>query len=753
MFEPPRPFGYEADAAIRGTSEIASPNTAHPGSTALHIFRNGSRSSARAAPDRVHGPRNDNALDQPVANKFERKISSIRHKIVSKVKDKHEETRSNKRKLKYNKPHLVYYVRTGTKTPFNLLNEPSKSEQTTYHNRKNYDLTGLDDDYYSVYNNCNMSERYVSSMIRKQYEHYPMGADFSDVSDFSTPVCRDPPRDSGPERYESDICSCCHGPFHNVDDTMRLTQRGNMWETTSTLGMSQYAQQQVTGNSAFYDSSLYDIVPVKELPTKQRRDENEYVIQEPKRFATHDVCRTKAKRAKPRKQYNYHNVVPLRVIPRYHAQRKKNNTKVMPQIKDSLGKLAHLKKTDWRRRDSPMISAVDCSPVYARPICTANISNKGHINRTPEKASVEVKNVECLTTSVNNSECQTASTKSVQLEATESNENNTEVTLNQIKSILQSVLMEVKTSSRMKNPPECISKKDAVVQKDQSQNNMQPAVAATSKIKPVQDALSSLMNYSYSPYNLRPYGPTCSRQVPSSQLSPPLSPFQPKCMHNYPLFIQTTGRQCACRFRSIPKGVNTTGSTIVANAPKTPVHHPPPATIATNTEQLSDRDTHLSSRSPETDKLIQEIYKSLAVNMDYFTKNSTSDYNDLKSSNPSHKTTESGLPSIDERKKRVGLAMVQQQSNVSSSDHSKSVKSPSLVSKTTLSTPRHSHRTQSFIKESAENLRREPTSLRRRGGLLERSSSSQSDYSTNTSNASVSSKIITEFKFADQVCN
>lgn len=760
MFEPPQPYDYEANAEIRGLPELAPSGPSHSEGTPPQVFRNSSRSSARSAPAKELGPEpcNDNAPDEPVATKSKRKISSISHKFVKKVKDKDEDKRPNKRKRKYKKSELVYYVRTETKSPFNQLTEPMDSEQTTYHNRKDDMAVGMDKDY-SMYNNYDMSERYVSSMVRKQYEHYPMGAVLSDTSEFSTPVCRDPPRDRGLLRYESDICSCCHGPFHNVDDAMRLPhQHGNLCNVTPIHGMGQYAQQQVTDNSAFYDSSLYDVVPVKEMPTKQRRDENVYVHQESSRFATLDVCPTKGKRTKHRKQHNYHNVVPLRIIPKYYAYRKRNNSKAVPQRTDSLGKLAHLRKTDWKRdtiRPSE-ISAVDCSPVYTRPIYVANISNKSHINSTPAKIPVQVKNVECLTTNVNNSECQTASTKSVQLEAITIDENKTEVTLNQIKTILQSVLMEVKTSSQLKSPPERIPKKDAIVQKDQSQNNMQSAVAVGggSNVQAVQNAVSSFMNYSYSPYNLRPYGPSCSRQIPSSQLVPPLSPFQPKCMHNYPLFIQTTGRQCACCFRTIPKGVNTTGSTIVSNAPPPPIRHPPPATIATNTEQQSSRDTHPSSRSPETDKLIQEIYKSIAVNMDYFTKNSTSDYNDLKSSNPSQKTTEIGLPSINERKKQVGLAMVQRQTNVSSSDHSKSVMSPALGSKTTLSTPRrHSHPTQSFIKESSDSMRKELASLRQRGALVIRSTSSQSDSSTATSNASESEKTVAEVRFADQVWN
>lgn len=753
VFEPPRPYNYKADAEIHDPPQLAPSEPSHSKVTPPRTIRNCSRSSACSAPAKDLGrqPGNDNALGEPAATKSERKVPSISYKIVTKVKDKDEEKRPNKRKRKSNKSHFVYYVQTNTKSPFDLLNEPMSSEQTTYHNRKDYDPTVGLDDHYSMYNNCDMNERYIAGMVRKQYEHYPMGAELSDTSDFSTPVCRDPPRAGGQVRYDSDVCSCCHGPFHNVDDTMRLPQHGNIWEATSIPEMAQYAQHQVGDNSVFYDSSFYDVVPVKEMPTKQRREDNVYINHETKRFATLDVCPIKAKRAQPRKQHNHYNVTPLRVIPRYYAQRKKNNSKVIPQRKDSLGKLAHLRKTDWRRRDKPRpseVNAVDCSPVYTRPICTANISNKAHMNNTPAKTPVEVKNVECLTTSVNNSQCQTASTKSVQLEEIAIDENKTEVTLNQIKTILQSVLTEVKTSSQMKNLPERIPKKDAIVQKGQSQNNMETAVAATTNVQPVQDAVSSFINYSYSPYNLKPYGPSCSRQVFSSQLATPVSPFQPKCMHNYPLFIQTTG-QCACCFRSIPKGVNTTGSTLVSNAPPPLIHHPLPATIATNTEQHSGRDTDLSSRSPETDKLIQEIYKSIAVNMDYFTKNSTSDYTDIKSSNPSQKTTEMGLPSINERKKQVGLAMVQRQSNISSSDHSKSVMAPVVVSKTTLSTPRHSHRAQSFIKESTETKRRELTSLRRRGGLFVRSSSSQSDSSTITSNASGSEKTV--IKFADQV--
>lgn len=756
VFEPPRPYDCESNVEIHRTLEPSKP--AHSDATSPHIFRNSSRSSARSVPAKELGPepRNDNALGEPDASKSERKVYSIRPKIIRKVKDRNEEKRLNKRKRKYSKSHLVYYVQTETKSPFNQLNEPLNSEQSIYYNPKNNDLTvGLDDDY-SMYNNCDMTERYISTMVRKQYEHYPMGAELSDNSDFSTPVCRDPPHGGGPVHYESDICSCCHGPFHNVDDSIRLPQHSNMWEATPQPGMCPHMQQQVTENSAFYDSSLYDIVPVKEMPTKQRRDENEYVNQESKCFATLDVCLRKAKHAKPRKQHKYHNVAPLRVAPKYvYAQRKKNNSKIIPQRKDSLSKLAHLRKTNWIRRDThrpaAQISAVDCSPIYSRPICIANVTNKAHIKSTPAKVPVVVKNVECLATSVNDSECQTASTKSVQLEAIAIDENKTEVTLNQIKTILQSVLTEVKTSTQMKSPPECIPKKDAVVQKDQSQNNMQPAVAATSKVQPVQDAVSSFVNYSYNPYNPRPDWPSCSRQVPSSHLAPPLSPFQPKCMHNYPLFIQTTGRQCACCFRSIPNRVNTAGSNITSNTPPLPNYNSPPTTIATNTEQVSGGDTHPCSRSPETDKLIQEIYKSIAVNMDYFAKNSTSDYNDLKSSNPSQDATKIGLPSMNERKKQVGLAMVHR-SKVSSSDHCKSVTSPAMVSKSTLSAPRHSQRTQSFIKESAENMRRALPSVRRRGGLIVRSAN-LSDSSITTSNESESEQTVAEVRFVDQVCS
>lgn len=749
LFEPPRPCDYEAGDLAGGRPELAPPETSHSDGAPAQKLCKSRCSSACLALTKKLGPEsvNDNAPGEPDALMSERKNSSIVHKTVTKEKYKDKEKRLKNRKRKYDKSHLIYYTHTDTKSPFNLLDEAHDRKQTTYQNRKNDDLrVDLDGDYSVYNNNRDMNESYVSNMVRRQYEHYPMGAEISDTSEFSTPVCRDAPYGHSPKHYESDMCSCCHGPFHDVDDSMRLPPHGLIWDTTPIHGIRQYAQQ-IPHNNVFYDSSLYDVVPVKETPMKQKRDENVYITQDPKRFATRDVCSANTKRAKSRKQHNYHNVAPLRVIPRYYTQKKKIYSKLATQRKESISILPDTRKKNWKRRDTPRaseVSAVVLSPVYTRPNCIANIA----------KVPVQVKHVECLTTNVNNSECQTASTKSVQLEAITIDENKTEATLNQIKTILQSVLTEVKTNSQIKGPHERISKKDAVVQKDQSQNNMQTAAAPISSVQPMQDTVSSFMNsYSYSPYNLRPYGPSCSRLLPSSQLAPPLSPFQPKCMHNYPLFIQTTGRQCACCFRSIPKGANTTGSALVSHASPLTASHPPPATIATNTEQHSSRDLQTPSRSPETDKLIQEIYKSIAVNMDYFNKNSTSDFNDLKSSNPSRKTTEMGLPSINERKKQVGMAIVHRQSNMLTSDHSKSVVSPALVSKTTLSTPRHSHRIPSFVKESSETVQRELVSLRRRGGLLVRSSSSQSDSSTLTSNVSDCEKTVTGVRFEDQVRN
>lgn len=761
LFEPPRPCEYKASDAKDGIPEPAPPEDEppeplHTVGAPVHVICKSRCSSARSPPAKklVLEPVNNNAPGVPGTPMSERKVYSTSNKIVTKERYKvKEKRRKERRKRDYGKSPLVYYARTETKSPFEPIEEPHNCEHRAYHNRKDNGVKVTLDRNYFV-SNQEINKGYLSNMVRKQYEHYPMGTAISGTSEFSTPVCRDPPPHAhDTKRNESDICSCCHGTFHNIDDTMRLPPHGVMRDTTTLHSISQYAQP-VSNNNVFYDSSLYDVEPVREKTMKQRRDEIDDINPDSKRFATRDVYLSNAKRVKLRKQHNYRNTTPLRVIPKYYAHRKRNNSGVTTQRKESLNILPELIKTSWKRKDSPrasFVSAIDLSPVYTRPNCNFNNSNFSSI---PAKIPVELKNAECHTTSVNNSECQTTSTKSVQLETSNTvDENKTEITLNQIKTILQLVLTEVKTSAQSRIAHERIPKKDAVVQKDQSLNNMQSQPAPVPKAKPMHDAVSSIMNScNYSPYNLRPYGPSCSRLPPSG----PLSSFQPNCMHNYPLFIQTTGRQCTCCYRSIPKGVNATGPALMSHASPPNVTQQPPATIATNTEKRSNRE--LPSRSPETDKLIQEIYKSIAVNMDHFAKNSTSDCNDLKSSSPSKKTTETGLPTDNERKKQVGIAMVHRQSNILSSVRSKSVLSPAPVSKTTLGTPspRHSQRqTYAFVKErvSSESLQREMVTLRRRGAVLVRSSSSQSDSSTLTSNASESEKTVTRPRVDDQVGN
>uniref|UniRef100_A0A2A4J3L4 Uncharacterized protein n=1 Tax=Heliothis virescens TaxID=7102 RepID=A0A2A4J3L4_HELVI len=477
-------------------------------------------------------------------------------------------------KSRKGKSPYVYYAQTMNSSPFNrsdMADEEHKSESSDV-----------------------LTRSFLANMINKQYRPRALGDNLSLISQFSSPVCRDvQPHCEGPCRYESDICSCCHGPFHNID--ARINKLNNP---------QTYMLNEMSTGNAYYDTNQYDLVPVKEKPVKNKKD-----LEMPRRKDVRNHIDMECWPEHARTRYRYQSLYPLPTTHNYKLRPRneyttrdklENNGRRTParfiRTDATLRKETKRRKEIYRRErliniETSKSCSIDFGAAYPK-----KTSKKPKQEETSQPIPITKKNAECLTTVINNNECQTAmSTAEVNTA-----DIRTEATLNQIKSILQSVLAEVKVSSQTKSQllPEK-HKKDAVVQKGPSQNNVH----------------SSLINsFTYSPYTMTPsaYMPSCSRQLSPSQFYYP----QPgmKCFQNFPLFIQTPGRHmCASCFRNSSH----VKSGYVKQA----------TTIATNTDELKE------NRSKETEKLIKEIYKSMALTVDLPNKDtSLSEYDEMTKS-------------------------------------------------------------------------------------------------------------------------
>ncbi|XP_004921569.2 uncharacterized protein LOC101735536 [Bombyx mori] len=442
---------------------------------------------------------------------------------------------SKMKKPRKNKTHFVYYAQTD-RTPFN-----------------NYEMTP---DSLSNYHEV-LGHHYLSEVIKKQYQPVPVKDYMSDGSKYTSPICRDEYLSPDSCPYETDICSCFQGMFYNVDNYLL----DNDMEPT---------QLKVNYSNIYNDSSLYDVIPVKE------KQFNTFANNSPKEKKSEIVmkCWPETVRVKPHPQH---------VIVNYHteARCKENHINTRSRRSNNLIRQRHKRnKKQFREQKTGMSSnsySVDLSQVYTKIIPkTKNAQTSGIIKQPLLQHS------KCLNAPINNVQPQVL-TKII------GQENKTQVTLGQIKNILQTVLTEVREST-MKNVEEK-TKKDATVQKGSSQSNMREG--------------SSLLNsFTYSPFNMSPYPPTCSRQMASNLCCyPGHSP-----MHNYPLIIQTPGRHlCSSCFKNS--------------------HYKPTGkTMPTNSDKLKEQ------RYKETDKLIREIYKSVAL--DIPTKDtSLSEYNIASSNN------------------------------------------------------------------------------------------------------------------------
>ncbi|RVE43321.1 hypothetical protein evm_012025 [Chilo suppressalis] len=469
-----------------------------------------------------------------------------------------------KRKGKY-KTHLVYYAQTES-GPFATYQNQTRATDKTGSRAPNEDI----------------SRNYISEVIQKQYAAVPIAEEFPVCDQISSPVCRD--LDSEPDRQcnnncDTDLCSCLHGAFQNIDQSPNRVH-------IDPIPTCFYNNDANT--SDFYDTSLYDMVPVKEKPAKS-------TTREAAKRKLH-IGDMDAMSGKYRQKYRYHpfavNYSKISPMPVVYPKKLPVNiiNKKERQGKD-LSKREEVMRQLERNQECIKKCSIDCGNVYVKRI-------DGKIKQPTINPIVSIthKNAECLTNNVKESECQTTTSQSVQIDKDLfQDDKKTEDALNQIKSILQSVLTEVKTNSQGKKVVDEKSTKDAIVQKGMSQGMM--------------PGCSSMLNsYTYSPYNMNPYVASCSPQVnPGAACCLNLPYVSGKYMHNFPVFIQSPMRDmCSC-YRNSSKAAKDMRLKLAA-------------TTATNTEA--------KERSEETQKLIQEIYKSVKLNMGMLTKDTSASEND-----------------------------------------------------------------------------------------------------------------------------
>ncbi|XP_050344958.1 uncharacterized protein LOC126769960 [Nymphalis io] len=477
--------------------------------------------------------------------------------------------RKRKRKKNYKgnnkiKTHLVYYAQHTAENPFKIIDNSLKYND-------------------SVSSNDELCKSYLNKIMRRQYDPNEV-KEFSDTSHFSRPICRDVDNShTNISKYESgsDICSCCHDKFRNIDYYMT---KGDYDSIITKIHNS------VDNTNAFYDSNHYDVIPVKENSNKTLKNNNEQKIEnemnvEIKCWAGH--LRTKHKRHSY--FYNYQGEIPIKRRPNKILQ-----DMLLIKTNQSSKSIKKKEKTKVLNNQIGCVTSksfcIYCSDVYPKHSRQAKPRKFENLKTILQKHESVATDEEVHKLQVNN--------QSTQLDINKVDDYR-ELTLKQIKSILQSVLEEVKIDTKINTPNEVI-KKDVVVQKGASHNSM----AGDSTF---------LRSYNYNnSYNTNPHLASCSKQTPLGQYCVPGIPCQHlKCLQNFPVFIQSTpGRHmCSCYCeKSSYKSHARQAITAATNTNKEPI-----------------------SSSSETEKLIKEIYKSMAINMDFPTKDSSkSECNDLK---------------------------------------------------------------------------------------------------------------------------
>lgn len=466
------------------------------------------------------------------------------------------------------KTHLVYHAHADTDTPFRYN---GASMQGNYNKR-------------SVF-----SRTYLADVLQRQYQHVPRMKD-SNQSDISSPVCRDnfPIHFQRSPCSETDECSCCN-QFQNIDNYMNNTNNQNIYPTCENT--ENYSR------NSYYDSSFYDIVPVKEKVNKYKKNDEQ---QQGKEFKKPTIkCWPGKARLKNRTKPTVVNYCalspPTSAVCDYYGR--KNQAHWLSQ-KDVV-----MNRMDTKRFEAStprqVRKDIDYCPNYTKE------REKKRIKQTMIPSIIkQMQNAATGSLVADNiAGRQTAAT----ITENYSPEDKTEITLNQIKNILQSVLTEVKTSSKFGMSP-LKTKKDAVVQSG-------PSLASRGC---EFEASQLLQSYTYSQYNtnpysmnINPYKPSCSHPISSKNYVYPQYPAVPGMPYQqYPLLIQPQNHLCTNynRYSNINKAVTKRA-----------------ASAATNTEQAQEH-------SKETERLIKEIYKSIALNMeDSSNNNSVLEYMKTKS--------------------------------------------------------------------------------------------------------------------------
>ncbi|XP_045785546.1 uncharacterized protein LOC123881044 [Maniola jurtina] len=500
--------------------------------------------------------------DNPVKNiaEAERKLAAAEryyNKLFKKSKRKKKADRGKSK----TKTHLIYFAQHIENNPFN---------------------TNASLNLYETLNNktVSLSDAYLDNVIRKQYDPQFVVQEFSDTSYFSRPICRDTSeRFARSGLYESDVCSCCHGRFQNIDNYM---PKGFDFVNKLTQCEPNYT------NRTYYDSNLYDVVPVKENTNKLLKESNSpkkdiEIKCWPEQFRS--KYRDDPKTAKYQTSLKRRDNLTAQTIyhkgksEQYNVQQKRIN-KHIHEISKVPPKTCYIHYSDADKNDDFSSAKVQKS----EPVKTIMLKN--------ESIDTDDSNTNLL-----------FSNQSTQLELVP-DDNKTESTLNQIKSILQSVLAEVKTKSKVNGSMEKTSKRDAVVQKGPSQNNMQG-----------QSTLLHSFTYNNS-YNANPYLPSCSRQLSAGQYCLAGVPYQPsiKYLQNFPVFVQPSRRRlCACYHKHCSHKSS---------------KYKQASAAATNTDKYRAGEIQKNDGNKEIEKLIKEIHKSMAATMDFPTKeNSVSEKN------------------------------------------------------------------------------------------------------------------------------
>ncbi|XP_063378505.1 uncharacterized protein LOC134665462 [Cydia fagiglandana] len=461
-----------------------------------------------------------------------------------------------------------------------------------------------------------MDREYISSLVKRQHLVKMYKDDDALGSQGSMPVCRDVPRYSG---TSDDMCSCCHGNFLDVDCKIRRRS---------------FYDPNIDHGNIYYDSSAYDAKPVKEKPVKNddliRKDLGflpEYYRFKPEYSLNmepmpHNHCSRKPiqkreRRVKPVYLPNessateglveFSHVYPRRLSPKQEL-RHKNVPRNAECTARSDNTEFDLRSPKLIQTLHPTIDSISTSNNLSKPLsgnaeCTQAIDNSliGHmkalqtslskLGSTHNGIKAKLINAACLAHPVNETECQTDPLQNAQSDSS-SPPDKTECTLNQIKTMLETVLVEVKTNSGVRTIISEKQTKDATVQNETGQTS---------------ECERLLHSITYSPYAIiNPYMASCSRTLPSYCSSmmrqtlmhePPRDLVPPPDLNYMPQF---------------PEMVH---QTVAANScfPDRNAMHPKlTSTCGTNTLQDPPK-----RRNTETEDLIKEIYKSIKLDVDY----------------------------------------------------------------------------------------------------------------------------------------